>query len=448
MLCLLTANTFAQNVGIGTLTPDASAQLEINSSTKGLLIPRTTTASIASPVTGLLIFDTGTNSFQFYNGASWVELSTGAATNYWTQTGNNLTNNNTGNIGINFASPGERLHIDGNLKLGNSTWSTSANDRFLKIGDGNFVTIGETGQDDRMQLSARNFIFQPSSGGYPGNIGIGLTTPASPLSFAQVLGDKINLWNTDATHNYGLGVQGGLLQIHTNTNTADIVFGNGSSAVFNETVRFTGTGNVGIGVNPTAKLEVNGTTKTTSLQMTTGAAANKILQSDGAGNASWVSPSSIITYTQHAIGESYGGGIVFYVYENGQHGLIAATIDESVGIQWYNGTYITTNAIRDGIEVKTYNTEHIISNQGAGNYAAMICAKYTGGGYGDWYLPSKYELDLLYNQKALVGFFFNNPYWSSTEIDNGLAWCQNFSSGGQFPYTKINTCNVRAIRAF
>jgi hypothetical protein len=48
--------------------------------------------------------------------------------------------------------------------------------------------------------------------------------------------------------------------------------------------------NVGIGVTPSAgnKLEVNGKTKTTNFQMTTGATANYILQSDAAGNASWV----------------------------------------------------------------------------------------------------------------------------------------------------------------
>ena len=42
LLCLLTVNAFAQNVGIGTLTPDASAQLDISSISKGLLIPRMT----------------------------------------------------------------------------------------------------------------------------------------------------------------------------------------------------------------------------------------------------------------------------------------------------------------------------------------------------------------------------------------------------------------------
>lgn len=316
LLCLLTTNTFAQNIGIGTLSPDASAQLEISSSTKGLLIPRTTTASIVSPVTGLLIFDTGTNSFQFYNGASWVQISTGTATNYWTQTGNNLTNNNTGNIGINFASPGERLQVDGNLKLGNSTWLNSANDRFLKIGDGSFVTIGETGQDDRMTLAARNFIFTPSST-YPGYIGINVTNPLAPLSFANVIGQKINLWNTDATHNYGIGVQGGLLQLHTNDVSADIVFGYGSSNVFNETMRIKGTGNVGIGTNnPQSTLDVNG-----SFRLSGGSpAAGKVLTSDNTGNAAWSYPAAYNTacdiYTSGFSAGSNSTSLVSFDSEN------------------------------------------------------------------------------------------------------------------------------------
>ena len=273
--------SLAQSVAINNdaTPPNPGAILDIKSLDKGLLIPRTTTASIVSPVIGLLIFDTGTNSFQFYNGASWVELSTGAATNYWTQTGNNLTNNNTGNIGINLATPSERLQVDGNLKLGTAPWSSAANDRFIKIGDGSFVTIGETGQDDRMQLAARNFVFLPSSGGYPGNIGIGLSAPTSPLSFAQVLGDKINLWNTDATHNYGLGVQAGVLQIHSNDNTAAIAFGNGNSTTFNETVRFTGAGKVGIGTTtPSSMLEIKPAAGTADIELTGATAGNAVLR--------------------------------------------------------------------------------------------------------------------------------------------------------------------------
>ena len=71
-LCL-----YAQ-VGIGTATPDASAKLDIASTTQGLLPPRMTTAqrdAISSPATGLVIFNTSTNSLETKNSSGWVALS-------------------------------------------------------------------------------------------------------------------------------------------------------------------------------------------------------------------------------------------------------------------------------------------------------------------------------------------------------------------------------------
>ena len=153
--------------------------------------------------------------------------------------------------------------------------------------------------------------------------------------------------------------------------------------------------------------------------------------------------------TAHFIGESYGGGIVFYVYDNGQHGLIAATADQSTGIQWWNGTFILCNPVRnDGVPIGRINTDSIISKQGQGNYAATICAQYLGGGFGDWYLPSKYELNLLYLQKDVVGGFANYGYWSSTEIGIDVAWAQDLGNGGENPDIKAATYYVRAVRAF
>src|SRR5581483_4517128 len=69
----------SQSVAINTdgSTADASAMLEVKSTTKGMLVPRVTTAqgtAIASPATGLLVYDTNTNTFWFYNRASWMQM--------------------------------------------------------------------------------------------------------------------------------------------------------------------------------------------------------------------------------------------------------------------------------------------------------------------------------------------------------------------------------------
>ena len=166
----------------------------------------------------------------------------------------------------------------------------------------------------------------------------------------------------------------------------------------------------------------------------------------------------------HTIGESYGGGIVFYVYDNGQHGLIAATSDQGSGIRWNGGSNKNTRARADGVGAGLKNTAIIIGVQAStisptydGNaFAATVCNEYTvtatTGGitttYGDWYLPSKYELNLMYNAKSSIGGFANVYYWSSTENDAGNAWIQYLVSGEQITYGKADLFNVRAIRAF
>jgi hypothetical protein len=155
----------------------------------------------------------------------------------------------------------------------------------------------------------------------------------------------------------------------------------------------------------------------------------------------------------HVIGEVYGGGIVFWVDAEGQHGLIAATADQSAGISWYNGSFTVTNAVRDGVNAGGYNTERIVINQGVGNYAAQLCANYQDG-YGDWYLPSKAELDLLFQQRVVVGGFAIDNYWSSTEGSTPpppniqVAWGQYFGSGSQFIARKDAAARVRAVRTF
>jgi hypothetical protein len=87
-----------------------------------------------------------------------------------------------------------------------------------------------------------------------------------------------------------------------------------------------------------------------------------------------------------------------------------------------------------------------------GNFAAKICADYSvtvnGITYGDWYLPSKSELALMYLQKEMIGGFSTDYYWSSTEFSSVTAWSQNFVNGAQFNLAKSLPYGVRAIRTF
>jgi hypothetical protein len=166
---------------------------------------------------------------------------------------------------------------------------------------------------------------------------------------------------------------------------------------------------------------------------------------------------SVTVNIPHYVGESYGGGIVFYITDGGAHGLIAATSDQGP-IKWYNTGYSTTGAAATAIGTGLANTNTIINSQAgtATSYAAGLARAYTVGGYTDWYLPSKDELNLMYanigkgasSPNYNIGGFADNYYWSSTEFNNFYAWNQGFSDGDWNIKVKYYPVYVRAIRAF
>ena len=78
-------------------------------------------------------------------------------------------------------------------------------------------------------------------------------------------------------------------------------------------------------------------------------------------------------------------------------------------------------------------------------YEAMKACADLGDG---WRLPTKDELNVLYENKDKIGGFAGSKYWSSTEHDNDYAWAQNFIKGGQYSKYKNNDSSVRAVRAF
>ena len=150
-----------------------------------------------------------------------------------------------------------------------------------------------------------------------------------------------------------------------------------------------------------------------------------------------------------AVGQYYEGGIIIALDISGEHGLIAAIEDQSITDPWYHGGFVETFArsTEDGFD----NTRKIIEAQGPdGTYAAKLCADYEYDGYDDWFLPSKEELNILYQNKALFDNLADQIYWSSTEYDMGRAWVQDFTSGDQHLDNTSDRASVhtRAVRKF
>ena len=161
-----------------------------------------------------------------------------------------------------------------------------------------------------------------------------------------------------------------------------------------------------------------------------------------------------------AIGDTYAGGIIFFLDGSGCHGLVAKATDEPGGYQW-SSSYFDTWAHANGIFGGVQNTKKSIARaviSGSTCPAASVCDNLTSGGYTDWYLPSEDELDMMYVNLHIAGLggfaVITNPafttfyYWSSTEDGDNGAWLQDFTVGDNFTGPKNFLFYVRAVRAF
>jgi hypothetical protein len=174
----------------------------------------------------------------------------------------------------------------------------------------------------------------------------------------------------------------------------------------------------------------------------------------------------------YALGDTGpAGGIVFYVTAGGSRGLEAAPTDHITGIRWdsVDNSSTDTGAIADGVGVGDMNTTLIIAETGGdpGTYAAGIASNlvvtHSGVDYDDWYLPSKFELNLMWINLAdsdgngtnsgvgdpeNLGGFASSFYWSSSQISDNFAWFQSFGNGIYEEGFKSISLRVRAVRAF
>ncbi|MGB0888376.1 MAG: hypothetical protein ACPGSL_09655 [Vicingaceae bacterium] len=201
--------------------------------------------------------------------------------------------------------------------------------------------------------------------------------------------------------------------------------------------------------------------------------------------------------TTYQIGDFAQGGIIFWLDDSGKHGLVCAKEDYPELLMWdtkfktVDEGYDAPNpenplisVLGDGPYAGEMNTAIIVAALGFGDgrlYAAAACNELqiteNEITYGDWYLPSREELNIIYKNRKLIdkvalengGAAFKmdgdyraigNSYWSSTEdwdrndktkVPTHTAWQHNFKKGGQsfqIPAQKYMAFSVRAIRAF
>ena len=265
--------------------PDGSAMLDVQSTDKGMLVPRMTTAqrtAISIPATGLMVFDTDTGSFWFYNGSTWQEVGADNLGNHtatqhiklggYTLSGDGdpegITVAANGNVGINLGGVQTVLGIWDKVSLG---YVGITQNKLAGLSSMEFTTSGSNG-DQATRFSIQGATNTPDISFYTGdqgsesttlfiegssgNVGIGTTTPDRPLNIVEVAGTG-ELAKFESNSGNGLEIDGWF-----NGANIDPIL-SGDNFYFGRDVSLGNfiiqSGNVGIGTTtPSSRLDVGG----------------------------------------------------------------------------------------------------------------------------------------------------------------------------------------------
>jgi len=156
-----------------------------------------------------------------------------------------------------------------------------------------------------------------------------------------------------------------------------------------------------------------------------------------------------------SIGSSYEGGILAYIllpddpgYDaNVKHGLVAAPANQLSATEW-GCAGISTGGTSTALGTGQANTLAIIAGCSQSATAARFCNDLESGGYNDWYLPSRDELEKIYRSKDIIGVFASDRYWSSSEGSAAGAWSHDFGNDSVAVNHKYHPYYVCAVRSF
>lgn len=298
-----TTTTQAQ-VGIGTASPNASAQLEISSSSKGFLPPRVTltgtadATTIVSPATGLMVYNTATAGtapanvtpgIYYYDGAKWqrvINQQPDATIEF------NTADPNSGSPTFTPSTPASKDYVYvSSVDNSQWTWNGTAYVTYTPpastawylsggtkdAGSNKTGSVYRTGKVGIGAASASSTLSVGSSNGsVPGDITINPSDGANE-------GGQINI---KRSVNSGAGSDWVIDQIGTSSSNARLrIFNNAET----NGIAILDNGNVGVGtVSPGTKVHIVAGSAGTGFRLVDGSqGANKVLQSDASGNASW-----------------------------------------------------------------------------------------------------------------------------------------------------------------
>lgn len=429
IICLLftvpcfTNTAHAQNMAINTdgSTPDASAMVDITSTSKGFLAPRMTTAqqnAISLPAKGLLIFNTTDNTFKVNTGTPalplWTTLS--ASSNDWLLTGNSgssAANNfvgTTDNVNLAFRTNNlQRMVIDtlGRTGIGASTFNVTNPEKFL-VDAGTTTSVnaivGKGNINSYLQLNIQNnssgtssssdVVATANNGDETTNyVDMGINGGSNTSNVMGTANDAY-LYNMGQNFLLGTGASGKALMFLTG----------GTDSATNERMRITGTGNVGIGnASPTQKLDITGNLRFSGALMPNNAAGTSgyLLQSAGSGAApTWVDPATTAASTawlqggntlstMKSIGTISNQDLPF-ITNNTEKMRIESSGDVAIGSTTFNatnpeqllvnaGTTTSVNAIVGKGSINNYLQLNIQNNSSGTNASSDVVATANNG---------------------------------------------------------------------